>query len=96
MNEGLNKYDDTDHLVEVDVVVQGKNLRESKTCKSCDWFSQDKYQDQNWIEEEGFTTGSRCEVEEIWDVAIEHRETREIVDSLTHDDGIDQEYEHNP
>ena len=64
--EGLDKDDSARDLVQIYVVVERKYLAQAKSSKSGDRLPQNEDENQNAVDKEGLSAGSRDHVEEIW------------------------------
>ena len=64
--EGLDKDDGARDLVQIYVVVERKNLGQAKSSKSGDGLPKNEDENENAVDKERFSAGSRDHVEEIW------------------------------
>ena len=64
--EGLDKDDSARDLVQIYVVVERKYLGQAKSSKSGDRLAENEDENQNAVDKERLSAGSRDHVEEIW------------------------------
>ena len=85
----LEQDDETNHLMDVNVVVKGQYATETEAAKGSQSVAKNQNQNQDRIKEQRSPTSPRQQVEWIWGCSVKACEVPEVVGPVDEQDDID-------